>query len=109
MSARSTVIIADAARQDLLHLRAYLVAKGGVLVADKLLERLVLKIDSLSEFPERGPIPDELRDLHVNQYRQASLPPYRIIFKVEATRVTVLVVADGRRDFEKLLRDRLLR
>ena len=109
MSEAFSVIIADAARQDLLHLRAYLVSTAGVTVADKVLERLMLKIGSLSEFPERGPVPDELRELHVKQYRQSTLSPYRIVFKIEAERVTVLVVADGRRDFEKLLRNRLLR
>ncbi len=109
MSGAYSVIIADAARQDLVHLRAYLVANSGVIEADKVLDRLVRKIVSLGAFPKRGPIPVEFRDLHIKQYRQASLPPYRIVFKLEGSEVTVLVVADGRRDFETLLRDRLLR
>ena len=89
-------------------MRGYLLANAGVAVADKILERLVSKMVSLNEFPERGPIPEELRFVHVKKYRQATLPPYRIIYKVEPAKVTILVVGDGRRDFDKLLRERLL-
>lgn len=109
MSKEYRVIVADVARQDLRHLREYLVSTASIGTADTVIQRLLLKIETLNRFPERGSLPDELRELHIKHYRQTSVPPYRIVFKIDTNHVTILIVADGRRDFQKLLRDRLLR
>jgi plasmid stabilization system protein ParE len=76
--------------------------------AEALLERLFDAIASLAEFSQRGPIPPELATLGIADWRQLSVPPYRIIYAVAADKVTVAVVADGRRDFASLLERRLL-
>jgi plasmid stabilization system protein ParE len=76
--------------------------------ADALLDRLFDAIASLAEFALRGPVPPELATLGIADWRQLSLPPYRIIYAVGADIVTVAVVADGRRDFASLLERRLL-
>lgn len=82
--------------------------------AEALLDQLVAAIDRLAEFPDRGPVPPELDGLGIRIYRQLSLPPYRLIYLPEETeqdlrRVTVVIIADGRRDFRTLLEERLLR
>jgi plasmid stabilization system protein ParE len=81
--------------------------------ANTLLEDLVAAIESLADFSIRGPIPPELEDLGINDFRQLSHPPYRIIYlpelRQDAAKVTVLIVADARRDFRMLLQERLLR
>lgn len=77
--------------------------------ADALLAELVGAIESLARFAERGQVPDELDVLGIRTYRQLSKPPFRIIYRSDGEMVTVMVVADARRDFRSLLEDRLLR
>lgn len=77
--------------------------------ADALLDHLVARIEGLSDYPERGSVPVELEVLGIRTYRQLSLPPYRVIYLPEPGVVTVLIVADSRRDFRTLLEERLLR
>lgn len=76
--------------------------------AEALLERLYDAIASLADFPLKGPIPPELQTVGITDWRQLSIPPYRIIYTVAADMVTVAIVADSRRDFASLLERRLL-
>jgi len=61
----------------------------------------------------QGEIPTEI--LSSDQTRQLSnswqlsYKPYRIIYRVVANRVYIYLIADGRRDFQTLLAQRLLR
>ena len=81
---------------------------GGQDGADALLDTLYDAIESLIEFPLRGPIPPELGALGIADWRQLSVWPYRIIYTVERDLITIAVVADSRRDFASLLERRLL-
>ena len=61
----------------------------------------------------RGSVPSELEALGIRTYRELSLPPFRIIYQPRDTEsgltVSVVVIADARRDFRTLLEERLLR
>lgn len=81
---------------------------GGNDGAEALLDALVGAIESLAEFSRRGPVPPELEALGIRDFRQLSLPPYRIVYLPEEGTVTVMIVADSRRDFRTLLQERLL-
>ncbi|ARR54071.1 plasmid stabilization protein [Rhizorhabdus wittichii DC-6] len=80
--------------------------------ADALLDRIVAAIEGLAEWPARGAVPPELESLGIHAYRQLSLPPFRLIYLPEEDGegpvVTVMIVADARRDFRILLEERLL-
>jgi plasmid stabilization system protein ParE len=95
--------------------RRHLALRGadGDTGADALLDRLVQAIEGLATFPERGPMPPELEVLGIHDYHQLSHPPYRIIYLPELhgadPRVTVMLIADSRRDVRVLLEERLLR
>ena len=77
--------------------------------ADALLSALLEAVESLERFPDRGVVPQEIASLGVRDYRQILLPPYRIIYRVIDVTVYVLVIADGRRDMQSLLEQRLLK
>lgn len=81
--------------------------------ADALLDELVEAIESLTEYSLRGPVPPELDALGIHDFRQLSCPPFRIIYlpeqRDEGALVTVMIIADSRRDFRVLLGERLLR
>ena len=76
--------------------------------AEALLNRLVAGIEGLASYPEKGPVPGELEAMGIREYRQLSLPPYRIIYWPEGATVTVMLIADARRDFRTLLQERVL-
>ena len=76
--------------------------------ADCLLDALYEAMETLAEFPLRGPVPSELAELGIADWRQISVWPYRIVYTLEGDVVTIAVVADSRRDFAALLERRLL-
>lgn len=79
--------------------------------ADALLDDLVARIESLADHPAKGPVPPELEALGTRQYRQLTHPPFRIVYHLtgsDTETVTVLIIADARRDFRTLLEERFL-
>ena len=74
-----------------------------------MLSRIDKVFSSLSTHTRRGNFPSELLDIGIREYRELLFKPYRVIYRVAGDTVYVLVVADGRRDMQGLLQQRLLR
>ena len=96
------------AKADIRAIRTYMIDHATREVADTFLRRLLQSIEKLENFPDRGSIPEEVRVLGIPEIRQISNRPYRIIYQVAKQSVNILMVVDGRRDLEPLLRRRLL-
>jgi toxin ParE1/3/4 len=84
------------------------IAEGSPAAAKRLLTALETRILALAEFPERGSHPRELLELGILDYRQVMEPPVRIIYRLHDERVVVYLIADSRRDMQRLLARRLL-
>ncbi|MFO7496523.1 MAG: type II toxin-antitoxin system RelE/ParE family toxin [Desulfobacterales bacterium] len=102
------VFLTDDAARDLEDLYDYIALQDGPGKADHVLDEIEKALNSLSENPQRGAFPRELLALGLREYREVFFKPYRIIYRIMAKRVTVLVIADGRRDMQTLLQRRLL-
>ena len=98
----------DSARSDLLDITRYIKKKSGRIIAKQVLTELTKRVDMLREFPERGNIPKELVETGQTSFRELHYKPYRIFFAIDESNVTILLIADGRRDMRTLLRHRLL-
>ncbi len=109
MAKRVTVRLGRGAKADLRTIRDYLLEQGGNGVANIFTRTILELVDSLEQFPERGPVPEEIRSLGIEGVRQISSRPYRVIYSHTPGKVTILMIIDGRRDLEPLLRRRLLR
>ena len=96
------------AEADLLEVRRYIRKRDGAVRAREALDRLKETIMLLETQPEAGPVPEELASLGITEYRQLVSPPFRVIYMLVDDHVYVLVIADGRRDFQSLLKRRLL-
>jgi toxin ParE1/3/4 len=72
------------------------------------LERLLEVSDSLAAYPEGGSIPKELRSLGMAEYRRLFFKPYRLVYRVHTNQVVIHLTADGRRDMQSLLAQRML-
>ena len=101
-------LTADAAR-DLEELYDYVALHDAPRKAEHLLERIEKTFSSLSVSPERGGYPKELLALGIRDYREIYFKPYRVIYRVMADTVYVLMIVDGRRDMQTLLQRRLLK
>ncbi len=108
MSRFEVLLTADAER-DLEDLYRYIASSDSRANADRVLDRLLGAAESLASNPERGSHPRELRSVGITEFRQVFFKPYRVIYRVIEKRVVVYLVADGRRDMQELLSQRLLR
>lgn len=108
MSGRYVVHLTAGAETDLADIHGWIAAHRSAEQADAFLDMMLARVESLEAFPERGSVPGELDALGVREFRQLVAPPYRLIYRVLVDQVFVLLIADGRRDFQALLERRLL-
>jgi toxin ParE1/3/4 len=102
------VFLTDDAARDLVDLYDYIESHDVPGKADHVLEQIEKGLAGLSENPQHGACPKELLAIGLREYREIFFKPYRIIYRVIAENVYVLVIADGRRDMQTLLQRRLL-
>lgn len=102
------IFLTDDASRDLEELYDYIASHDAPGKADYVLDQIEKAFSSLSENPERGAYPKELQAIGLREYREIFFKPYRIIYRVMAENVYVMVIADGRRDMQTLLQRRLL-
>jgi toxin ParE1/3/4 len=102
------VLLTAGAEQDLENIYDYIAQFDSVQNADHVLDQLMLVVESLSRFPERGNFPKELAALGIKEYRQTTFKPYRVIYRVIDQQVIIYLIVDGRRDMQTLLARRLL-
>lgn len=102
------VLLTEDAARDLESLYDYIESHDAQEKADYVLSGIEEAFSSLSENPERGAYPKELLSVGIREYREIFFKPYRIIYRVMSGAVYVMVAADGRRDMQMLLEQRLI-
>jgi len=106
--ARYEVLLTQGAEQDLESIHGYISEFDSLANANHVLDRLMALVKGLAQFPERGSYPKELVALGIKEYRQTSLKPYRVIYRVLASQVVIYLIVDGRRNMQSVLERRLL-
>ncbi len=102
------VQITAQAKQDLRAIVRYIAQHDSPGKAEHVLAKILETCLDLAMQPDRGAWPPELLALGVRNFRQVHFKPYRVIYRVVAQKVFVLVIADGRRNLKTLLERRLL-
>jgi toxin ParE1/3/4 len=105
---RFGVELTQGAEDDLESIFDYLAENHSVEQATELLDSVLSKIQTLERYPQRGSIPKELETLGIREFRQVLMRPYRLIYRVMEDKVFIMIIADGRRDMQTLLEQRLL-
>ena len=108
MIRRFSVVITCRAERDLRAIAAYYADHGAIDEAFALIDAIRAKIGSLEQFPERGAVPDEVRGLGIGDFHHAIVRPFRIFYLVSESAVSVVMIADARRDLQSLLQQRLI-
>ena len=75
----------------------------------KLLDTLEKRVGELKKYPERGRLVPELEKQNIIEYRELIEGNYRIIFAIQDKTVIIHTIIDGRRDFEELIMNKLMR
>lgn len=101
------VLFSPAALTDLEEIVDFRIAQQGEEAGAALLDTLIGRATALGQFPRRGARPKELEGQGEDDIRQLVSGLYRIIYDVQADHVLIVLIADGRRDMQRLLRDRL--
>ena len=101
------VVITDSALLDIELIAQYLNEFESDRRSIYIVKALLKCIDTLERYPMRGAIPVELRTSGSDSIRQLIIHHYRIIYYVERSVVTILLVADGRRRLDVLIRSRI--
>ena len=102
-----TVRLAPGARNDLRAIHAYIAKSDSIENADYVSREILRAAMTLADFPDRGAHPPELLLKGNTTYRQTFLKPYRILYRISANTVLIVLIADGRRDMAPLLARRL--
>jgi len=104
------VAFTGCAEEDIKGIVSFIADRDGPDIAETILGKFIQARDSLRTFPDRGRIPPELKRVNILSYREIQIQPYRVIYQVSkaAHEVHVHLVADGRRNFTELLKQRLL-
>lgn len=103
------VYLTAEAERDLEDIADYIERRESTERADYVYERVKAKILALENFPSRGRIVPELKDVAITEFREVYFKPYRILYYVSVKRVFVHCIFDGRRDVEDVLGERFLR
>jgi len=103
------VILSEDAEDDLFEIYKFIFLNDSKLNAEKLIARLRRKCFELEEYPERGHLLHELQLFNIHEFLEVHIKPYRIIYRIIKKEVFIHFIIDGRRDFQKLLNERLLR
>lgn len=81
------------ALEDVEHIAAY-IARDSEWYAQAVVRRVVDAAESLTELPSRGRIVPEVQR---EEFREIFVYSYRLIYRVEAARVTIIAVVHGHR------------
>lgn len=98
----------EVAVRDLAEIAGFL-ALDSVETAERVLDQLEKRTERLETNPSRGRVVPELARFQIRGWRELIVRPYRVIYRLDGHRVSVLAVIDGRREIEDLLLERLLR
>jgi len=102
-----SIRLTDAAKQDIESIAFYIARNDDPRKANNLVAKLKMEMKNLSMFPKRGAYPEELLLLDIREVREVYYGPYRIFYRLTGQVVQVLAVADGRRDLQAFLVERL--
>lgn len=91
------VIWAYAAEEDLEAAASY-IHRDSPVYAASFVDRALEAGRSLNEFAERGRIVPELRDSSI---REIFVYSYRLVYRIEDDRISIVALIHGRRDFQK--------
>ena len=104
---RRSVLWTEVAVRDIERL-ADRIYETAPLRAEKILDRLISRGESLATLSHRGRTPPELRPIADRTWLEVIEAPWRILYRIVENTVEIHAVLDGRRDLRDILLERML-
>jgi plasmid stabilization system protein ParE len=82
---------------------------GSIDTAKKIFAEIRQEANKLHALPKRKRVVPEFQNIGITKYREIIYKRWRIIYKIDAETVYVLVVADSSRNLEDILFQRLIK
>ncbi len=101
------VIWTKNAQFDLVSIIEY-IKIDNVNIAKKIFFEIKKECENLYYFPQKKRVVPELQQIGILKYREIIHERWRIIFKIDNTKVYILLVVDSRRNLEDILFQRLV-
>jgi plasmid stabilization system protein ParE len=76
--------------------------------AERIIDRIISRAESLTTLSHRGRTPPELRPIADRTWLEVIESPWRILYRVVGNTVEIHAVLDGRRDLRDILLERML-
>lgn len=89
MPKKHTITFAVSAVEDLEDIRAWYADQQVPDVGERLIEEVVSRVEQLADYPESGRIVPEFGVAHL---REIIHPPFRIVYRLDKTRVRIVRV-----------------
>jgi len=102
-----TVIWTQSAKYDLKLIIQY-IGVDSISVAKKIFLEIKDECNELYYMPTRKRVVPELQNIGITKYREIIYKRWRIVFKIEKSDISVLIVADSSRNLEDILFQRLV-
>jgi len=77
-------------------------------IAKKIFSELREKSNTLYYFPNKGKVVPELQSIGIIKYRELIHKRWKIIYKIQESKVYILAVLDSAQDLESILFQRLI-
>jgi plasmid stabilization system protein ParE len=104
---RRSVLWTEVAVRDIERLAVRL-HEAAPLRAEKIIDRIIARGESLATLSHRGRTPPELRPIADRTWLEVIEAPWRILYRVVEATVELHAVLDGRRDLRDILFERML-
>ena len=78
-------------------------------IAKKIFFEIRNKCNNLYYFPQKGRVVAQLQQIGILKYREIIHKRWRIIYKIDNTKVYILIVIDSSRNLEDILFQRLIK
>lgn len=91
------VLWMEAAIRDLEQIVDF-IAEEAPLAAQRFFDEVVERSQALDSVPRRGRVVPELARFEITTYREIILKPYRLMYRIDGRRVSVVGFFDGRRN-----------
>jgi toxin ParE1/3/4 len=100
------VFWSEAAIEDLERIVDF-IAQEAPLAAERLFDAVAENSTTLQSLPLRGRIVPELARFEIATYRELVIPPFRLLYRIDAKRVLIVAFFDSRRNLEDVILARL--
>jgi toxin ParE1/3/4 len=102
------IIWSKDAGDELAEIISYIKYNTGKMTAEKIYNKIINKVNQISENPEGRRIAPLLREFGINYVHQLNINPWIIFYKVEDKKMEIISIIDGRRNLEEILYRKML-